>query len=283
MQNISNAIGYIEEHLDEKLELETLAKVAGYSKYHFCRIFQAYTGENVTEHISRLRLQRASIKISDKKKNLLNIAIECGYQSQSGFNRAFGKMFLHRPKDFRKRQEKNLSIYEESLMESFEIVSRDDVWVVYSRALGEYEESSGKAWEQLTREANSAGQKILAKNPSFELNITIDNSEFIGVCYDNPDTTQADKIRYEACAGVSGEAAKLLSEYGALTKVLKGGKFARLTHKGDTDKEIWLGFYKRLCDEGYTIRDEPPFEKYLKNQAEASQEALITEIYIGVE
>lgn len=285
MQNILDAIGYIEEHLDEKLDLETLSMVAGYSKYHFCRIFQAYTGEGVMEHITRLRLQRATIKISDKNKNLLNVALECGYQSQSGFIRAFEKMFLRRPKDFRKQQEKNLSIYEGLLMGSFEIVNRDDVWVVYSRALGDYDESGDKAWVQLSEESKKACEKILSQNPDFSLSLTFDNSEILGVCYDNPDTTETDKIRYEACVGVSDETAKLLNGYGMQTKTLKGGRFARLIHKGSNEniKEVWLGFYKRLCDEGYTIRDEPPFEKYVNNPAKTPVDELLTEIYIGVE
>lgn len=283
MQNIFNAVAYIEEHLDDKLELETLAKVAGYSKYHFCRVFQAYTGDGVAEHIARLRLQRATVKMSDKNKNLLNVAVECGYQSQSGFIRAFEKMFLHRPRDFKRQQEKNLSIYEELLMESYEIVKRDDAWIVYARALGDYEKSSGEAWTKLSEEARAAYLKIAADDPTFGLFLTFDTTEIIGVCYDNPDTTEADKIRYEACAAIDKETATLLSKHGMQTKILKGGRFAKLTYKGDIDKEVWLGFYKRVCDDGYTIRDEPPFEKYLNNPAITPTEELLTEVYIGVE
>lgn len=283
MQNIFDAIRYIEEHLDERLELGTLAGVAGYSKYHFCRIFQAYTGENVTEHISRLRLQRATMKISDKNKNLLDVAVECGYQSHSGFIRAFEKMFSSRPKDFKKQHEKNLSRYKEALVGSYEIVSRDDVWVLYARTLGDYEQSSGEAWATLNEETKKACLKIAADDPTFRLILTFDTSEIIGICYDNPDTTEADKIRYEACATTDKETAALLDKYGMQTKILKGGKFAKLTCSGDSEKEVWLGFYKQVCDDGYTIRDEPPFEKYLNDPDTTPLQDVRTEIYIGVE
>lgn len=50
---------YIDEHLDDELTMEALAKVASYSPFHFHRIFQAVTGETVHRYVKRLRLQAA--------------------------------------------------------------------------------------------------------------------------------------------------------------------------------------------------------------------------------
>jgi len=58
-EQILKALYYIEENLDSSLDLDDIAKVAGYSKYHFCRIFKLNVGESMMEYITRLRLEKA--------------------------------------------------------------------------------------------------------------------------------------------------------------------------------------------------------------------------------
>ena len=53
---------YIENHLDDRFDVEMLAKLAGYSPYHFCRIFKLYIGESVMSYATRLKLERAAKK-----------------------------------------------------------------------------------------------------------------------------------------------------------------------------------------------------------------------------
>lgn len=240
-------------------------------------------GESISEYISRLRFQRATMKIAGKNKKLLDVAMEYGYESHSGFIRVFEKIFLHQPKDFRKKLDQKLSLYKELSMEPFEIVQRENVWVVYSRALGDYETSSDEALAKLNFEAKSVYEKMLTKDPSCKLSLTFENAEIISLYYDNPDITEADKIRYEACVSADESIIKLFADYGMQIKILKGCKFARLTYQEESTKEVWLGFYKGVCDDGYTIRDEPPFEKYLNNPATIPLEEIRMEMYIGVE
>ena len=51
---------HIQQHLDEELALEALARIACFSPYHFHRIFRGMLGESLQEHVRRLRLQRAA-------------------------------------------------------------------------------------------------------------------------------------------------------------------------------------------------------------------------------
>ncbi|MCP4221452.1 MAG: helix-turn-helix transcriptional regulator [bacterium] len=60
IHSINCTIEFIIKHLDEKLTLETLAKVALFSQFHFHRIFTAVTGETPKEFINRLRLEQAA-------------------------------------------------------------------------------------------------------------------------------------------------------------------------------------------------------------------------------
>ena len=56
----------IERNLDISLDLDDLARIAGYSKYHFSRCFKLNTGESITDYITRLRLEKAQLKIIQK-------------------------------------------------------------------------------------------------------------------------------------------------------------------------------------------------------------------------
>lgn len=54
---------HIQQHLEEAMPLEELARVACFSPYHFHRVFKGMVGESVKEHLRRLRLQRAASQL----------------------------------------------------------------------------------------------------------------------------------------------------------------------------------------------------------------------------
>ena len=59
IQRINTVIGHIRENLNDDLSLEALARVAGFSSFHFHRIFKSITGETINEIVTRLCLERA--------------------------------------------------------------------------------------------------------------------------------------------------------------------------------------------------------------------------------
>jgi methylphosphotriester-DNA--protein-cysteine methyltransferase len=72
---INRVIDYIEENIDTELSLETLAKVASFSRFHFHRIFSALVGETLNGFVRRLRLERAaSMLIAHPKETITAIA-----------------------------------------------------------------------------------------------------------------------------------------------------------------------------------------------------------------
>ena len=58
-ERIQRVVDYVAGHLDEELDLETLARVGCLSPYHFHRIYRGLLGETVNETVRRLRLRRA--------------------------------------------------------------------------------------------------------------------------------------------------------------------------------------------------------------------------------
>lgn len=57
---LNRAIEYIDEHIGDKLDLETVAGIAAFSKYHFHRVFSSMVGEPLGAYIQRLRLEKAA-------------------------------------------------------------------------------------------------------------------------------------------------------------------------------------------------------------------------------
>ncbi len=84
-------------------ELDTIStsdiiNYSGYSKYHFHRLFLAYTEENLAHFIKRLKLQKAASEIHFSHSNITQIALDAGYATHSAFCVAFKEMFGGNPK-----------------------------------------------------------------------------------------------------------------------------------------------------------------------------------------
>jgi AraC family transcriptional regulator len=72
---------FIQEHLDEDLTLERLAEVAGYSPYHFHRIFRGQVGERTDDYVRRLRMEQAAHSLRYRERSVLDVALNSGYGS----------------------------------------------------------------------------------------------------------------------------------------------------------------------------------------------------------
>lgn len=95
-ETINQLLNYIEAHLEESLTIGDLAIKAGYSKYHFTRVFKSHMGVSVMDYVCRRRLIKASEDILSGVK-IIDVALKYGWQSHSGFTRAFSKEFGFSP------------------------------------------------------------------------------------------------------------------------------------------------------------------------------------------
>ncbi len=93
MEPILRAIDRIENRLAEPLSLSEIARVAGFSTYHFCRYFRAMTGGSVMGYVRARRLSLAAVAVRDGRERLIDIAFDAGFESQEAFTRAFKRAF----------------------------------------------------------------------------------------------------------------------------------------------------------------------------------------------
>lgn len=103
-ETVKNGIRYMQEHYGGKIAQEELASFCHVSPGYFCRIFRKYTAESPGRYLARLRLCRAAELLADTDRKILNVALECGFGSQSYFIRVFEKNMGVSPSQYRKRK-----------------------------------------------------------------------------------------------------------------------------------------------------------------------------------
>lgn len=102
---VSQAIDYIEEHLDCRLDLETVASALHYSKYHLHRTFARKVGMTMHDYIRRRQLTEAAKRLIFSKRPVMEIALISGYESQQAFTGVFKEMYKMTPAEYRAAEE----------------------------------------------------------------------------------------------------------------------------------------------------------------------------------
>ena len=96
-------LDYVDQHLDGDLDLDTVSRVAAFSKFHFHRQFTATFGVSVHRYVQLARLKRASHRLAaHDAPSVTEIAMEAGYDAPDAFARAFRRRFGQSPSSFRK-------------------------------------------------------------------------------------------------------------------------------------------------------------------------------------
>jgi len=100
---MQRVLDYIDRHLDDDLDLDTLSSVAAYSKYHFHRQFTATFGLSMHRYIQLARMKRASYRLAYRDdQSVTQIAMDAGYDAPDAFARAFRQRFGQSPSAFLK-------------------------------------------------------------------------------------------------------------------------------------------------------------------------------------
>lgn len=132
---------YIAENLQRTLTAAELADYCGYSLYHFCRVFKAFYNISPAEYIRKLKLKNAAELIKNGD-DILNTALEYGYQTHAGFTKAFLKEYGTSPSAYRKylKSGGNIMNYE---------IKNIDAFKVFGYLIDADYENSGAFWKNI--------------------------------------------------------------------------------------------------------------------------------------
>ncbi|MBU0528219.1 AraC family transcriptional regulator [bacterium] len=295
---INRVIDYIQNNLNAKLDLDTLAKIAFFSKFHFHRIFTAMVGETLNSFIKRLRIEKAaSTLIAHPKDSITKIAFDCGFSSSAAFSRAFNEHFGINATDFRNDRYKNSKIRKidnkdrkatnlhplyfndgnsnqiRSINMKVEVKKLEDLTVAYVRHIGPYAGDSTLFDKLFGKLFKWAGPRGLVNFPK---------TKMLSIYYDDPKITDESKLRMDVCISIS-EDTEVSGEIGKMT--IAGGKYAvgRFEIKANEYGDAWNNMMgKWLPDSGYVPDDQPCFEMYQNDPKQHPQGLHIVDICIPV-
>lgn len=120
-ESLQKVLDYIEENLYEDLNLDKLASIAGYSKYHFLRVFKEKLYMTPTEYVRRRRITESARDIADTDEPLSQIGYRHGFNSKENFTRAFKAEHHILPSDYR-IVDSSLKLLHKNKLESDDLV-----------------------------------------------------------------------------------------------------------------------------------------------------------------
>jgi len=279
-KNYANRFGkvfdFVEAHLDEPLPAERLAAVASFSRFHFHRQFADYVGVGVARYVLLMRLRRASYQVAfDRKARIIDIALDAGFDNPESFTRAFRSTFGQSPSAFRRQpdweswhQRYWFRIPERNITVDVEIVQFETTRIAVLAHRGPTDRLNESVGHFI------AWRKATPYSPK-------DSCRTFGIAYDNPDTTEPEKFRFDIGGEIRGDIAP--NPQGVVEKVIPGGRCARVRYLGShmrLGESIYPLYRNWLPGSGEELRDFPLYFHYLNLLPETPEGELVTDIYL---
>lgn len=288
VRRINMAFNYIDEHIDQNIQLDDIANSSHFSPFHFHRLFHALVGETVNDYVSRKRMEKAVSRLAyNSSLSITDVSKAGGYSSSANFSKAFKVYFGISPSELRKSAFENIKndsklgkLYSkygkdfnpQDLYSQFETLSgvfdpnklEDMLMKVKVEELAEKQiaymtapkgydlDSIFTTWDKIVDWARNSGIKCNTQTR-------------FAICHDNPIITPEDKCRYDAAIEINSDI-NVTQPY--VRDVIPSGKYAIAYYKDSADKISH--FMTELCSHwfpssGYEPDNYPPLFNYLND------------------
>jgi AraC family transcriptional regulator len=265
---------HIDRHLDQELDLPTLARVAHFSAFHFHRVFFSWTGETFGDYLRRRRLEIAAIRLAGQPKlSIFNVAVSVGFGSTEAFARAFKVRFgctasawrdsvaqqrnssqeLRNPGQLDGSSiDDNDSTFSTGAAMKVKVIERRPVKVTYLRHVGPYGQPLSEFWQRRVYPWMAANDQL--GQPRY------------GISLDDPTITAANKCRYDAGVKVRG---KITVPGDSQTTTIPGGQYAVTAFRGTVDQiaGVWEAMLREWLPGSGMQLDARPFLEYYPTDA----------------
>jgi len=288
-RRIDKALNFIENHLDQLIRLEDIARASHFSPFHFHRIFHALVGETVNAYVSRKRIEKSARRlIYQPALSVTQVAEAGGFSSSANFSRAFKIHYGVSPSEFRHAQAQYLLNNDISKIGHLNsksgkagVVAQEySPFVTHSALLNcdnkekllkiHVEELPEKHIAYLSSDKGYQLDAIFAtwdKIIHWANNQGLDSSmpSRFAICHDDPVITPEDKCRYDASIIVNAD---INVDAPYTRSIIPGGKYAIAYFKDDADKIS--AFMSAICSEwfpesGLEPDNHPPIFNYLND------------------
>ncbi len=275
---LTRTLTHIQANLDGDLSLVALAGVADCSPPYFARRFTGMMSETPKQYTSRLRLERAALRLVLLEDSILHIALDCGFSNHETFSRAFRRRFRVTPQSFRQKGRLPAGAAEElphrvdaaapMSLSSTVVRTLQPMSLAFIRHTGPYERVPIGAWDDLSDWARRRG----IPRPYV----------LLGIAHDAPGITKPEKLRFDAAIRVPGE---FRSGRRIGHQRFAGGLFAFTTSVGPLTSlpSAYGAIFRRLTrDRSLACLGVPCVEIYRVNRVETDVAIVNTEIAVPV-
>lgn len=282
IDRIDRSIQWLEDNHEDKTYVSYMADIACLSEYHFSRVFYSVTGISPAQYKRRRLLTLAAQKLDQSKQNIIDIALDAGYESQESFTRAFKKMFQINPGAVKQSNTDLRPYYQE-------IISKRALYHIQKGGLSlepEIRQCNAKIIRGITRSISFNGTEEANKvwNNYFDCNSHKTDKRYYGVCQGTINNhALSPEIQYTV--GVEQDKSKETNNTDLTDAVIEPGNYAVFTHEGALDdiwttiSYIWQIWAMRTKDK---LRAAPDFEVYDHRFDQKSLEGVI-EIWLPIE
>ena len=288
IERINAVQDYIENHLDEEINIRKLSQVASFSEYHFQRIFKQFTSESLYSFIKRLRLEKAIFLLrSNRKLSIQDIAFSVGFSNQASFAKALKEKYQLNASRIREMNDLEIDrLFAENRTNGkvlpddlhynnpveFTLQTIEPIKVLYTRYTGAYKGNTDLFAKLFTKLYCFADKNKLLRQ----------NAKWFVVYHDFCDLTVEEKLRLSVCLSVHDDV-PAQGEFGCME--IAGGRYAvgRFLLGASDYQGAWnFMISKWLPDSGYLPDDRFCFEFYPPQQEEDDHGRRPVEIFLPI-
>jgi len=280
-QNFNELVTYIENNLEQKLDIDELCNKTCLSKFHFHRLCSASWGMSVMSLVRLLRLKRAAYQLAYRQEiKVLDIALTSGYESHEAFSRAFSKSFAKSPSAFRRSP--NWCAWHQHYARVMALRSRMMIDKLQLQV-----ELVNFPQTQVAVMEHRAGPDTVSRTIQKFIQWQKENrlppikSQTFNLLYDDPNMVTEQDYRLDICCAIQAPIAE--NHYGVIEKSIPAGKCARVRHKGSDDGLgvlIHALYAKCLSEPEYELRHFPLFLHRVSYFPDVSEGDMLTDIYL---
>lgn len=286
LKRIHHLQNHLEANMYDTYTIEELAAIAGFSKYHFHRIFKAMCNESIFQFITRIKLEAiASTLVSRSDLSITDIAYLFKFSDSAVFSRTFKQFYDISPREFRNKYSNNCKVsslktiytkhVNSDVKATVEVITMDAIPVIYLRKTG--------AYKQLETCFATSLDSLFAF--AIEHDLLDEQSSPIAVYHSHPDFSDEEKQRTSICLRIK-EPITLLNDSDIMSMSIQSGTYAVAHFEIDQSEygDAWKYVYGEwLPQSGYLPISLSPFEVYVNNPNEHPQHKHMVDIYMPVE
>lgn len=260
---VERALDYLEANLTSPVAPAAVAQEAGFSLYHFHRIFRGLIGESMADYLRRRRLSEAARALLCSRERIIDLALMYQFESQASFTRAFRRVFGVTPGQYR-RNGRPLLLLEKPRLTNLDLEHLADgvslqptiISLPAMRVVG------------LPYRGRNQRGEIPGLWPTFQERVAQiahrrEEGVTLGICQPVPLLTDGSEIDWLWAAEVEADPDPLPD--GMVVRTLPASHYARFTHRAgvaqleETYRYI-VGVW--LPRSGFTPANTPDFERY---------------------